>query len=94
MGASLQCRFFLSGRLISYRSKYFQLIKLNVVTKVENNIFKITIIANKSQIEYLNDYFVSYRTNLRKTRDMIKGLTSQTLVIRPLGALYGIMLSI
>ena len=66
-------------KLISYKSQYFQLLKLK--TKVENNIFKNKIknIVNKSKIEYLNNYFISYRTNLRKTWDMIKTLTSQNL---------------
>ena len=60
--------------LISYKSQYFQHLKLNVIAKVESNIFKnkIETIVNKSKVEYLNSYFVSYRTNIRKTRDMIK----------------------
>ena len=66
-------------KLIYLKSKYFQLLKLGIITNAENNTFKnrIKSIIEKSKKSYLNNYFIKYKSNLRKTWEMIKVLTAK-----------------
>ena len=63
--------------LISLKSKYFQLLKLGLVSKYDNNRFKnrVKSIIQRSKSEYYNSYFLNNRNDMLNTWKMIRNLT-------------------
>ena len=64
-------------KLIQAKSRYFQLYKLNVVTKAENNAFKNRIkkITGKVKQDYYKNLFFRNKQNAFKTWSVIHSLT-------------------
>ena len=54
---------------MSYKSQYFHLFRLGIVTKEENKIYrnKVQSIIKKCKINYYNALFFKLRGNLSKT---------------------------
>ena len=66
-------------KLLLYKSHYFRLLQFKIITPAENNRFKnkIKSLINRSKSSFFNNYFTRNKSNVRKTWDMIKVLTSQ-----------------
>ena len=64
--------------IINLKSKFFELLKLGLVTKEENNNFKNKIkkIIDKCKTNFYKREFMRVRGDLRKTWDFIHSLTS------------------
>ena len=66
---------FTSGlkKLVSAKSKYFQLLRLKVISVQENNLFrnKVNSIIHKQKIKYRKDLFKKYKDNLTKSWKLI-----------------------
>lgn len=60
--------------LLSAKSKYFKLLQLNLITINDNNTFKNRVkkIISSRKKSFLCSYFDRYKSNLKKTWNMIK----------------------
>lgn len=67
-------------KLINIKSKYFQLFKLGIVSKQENNIFKnkVTTKIRKAKTDYYSGEFEKNKSDIKKTWDTIYNLLQKT----------------
>ena len=67
--------------LIKIKSQYFQLLRLNLITVKDNNLFrnKVNSIVRKHKQKYRKELFLKYRGNLRKTWNLINITLSRNL---------------
>ena len=76
--SKLHCPWITPGlhKLIESKSKYFQLYKLGIVSKQENNTFKnkITAKIRKARRDYISGEFEKSKFNVKKTWDAIYSL--------------------
>ena len=68
-------------KLIDIKCKYFELLKIGIISKDENNTYKNKIknIINRSKTQFFNNYFHKNRSNIKKTWDMINTLSSRNI---------------
>ena len=68
-------------KLIAAKSNYFQLLKLGLISRSDNNKFnnKVKKLIEKSKSRYFNNYFHHNRDNLRRTWRMIRNLAGSNL---------------
>lgn len=68
-------------KLIAAKSSYFQLFKLGLISRSDNNKFnnKVKNVIEKSKSSYFKNYFHLNRDNLRKTWKMIRNLAFSNL---------------
>ena len=68
-------------QLIKIKSQYFQLLRLNLITVKENNLFrnKVNSIVRKRKLKFRRELFLKYRGNLRKTWNLINVTLSRNI---------------
>ena len=68
-------------KLIDAKSKYFQLLRLNVITVQENNLFrnKVNSLIRKQKFKFRKELFYKYKGNLMKTWKLINFTLSRNL---------------
>ena len=66
------------SKLIRYKSQYFNLMKMNLITREENRFFrnKVNSIIRKSKIQYYKHKFNSFQSDLKKTWFLINSILS------------------
>ena len=65
-------------KLIDYKSTYFKLLRLGIITSAENNFFKnkVKAILRKRKVFYYKTVFHQQQNNMKKTWEFIRKLTS------------------
>ena len=65
-------------KLIDYKSQYFNLLKLGLITQNDNKTFKnkVNSIIKKAKLSYFKNKFNSCRSNLQKTWTIINNIIS------------------